>query len=251
MRFLKLFISIVTFFTIIIVFTDQAEARKKGGKAAFAGGSLSVGLGIAFSTAQQDGLNNMIAASKTASPGVSTGNLSSAMEYNLQFTFRFANNLAAIQLRPTLFQQEATGSGAEGAFNYKLDGFLVFPLVRIIPLSNDIIDFYMQFGLGYGKLNGEITNGTRNASFSGSNFGAQVGVGADFCFVPDHCFGVEGNYRYLPIQRNIVSSGTGPGNLPYGSSQANSGSELEGTDGNDVGTTFNGISGQLNYTYNF
>ena len=155
----------------------------------------------------------------------------------------------AIQLRPAYFTQSASGSGTDGSYNYALKGLSLFPLVRLIPLSNDIIDFYLQAGIGYGKLDGEITNGPRNSSFSGSGFGAQIGLGADFCLVPEHCFGIEGNYRYLPLARNIVKSGTAL--PPYGASQSIPERELEDINGNDVATSMSGISGALNYTFNF
>ena len=232
-----------------LVFSTQTfAAKKKGGKGAFASGSLSAGLGIGLTTADQAGLNTMISTAKT-SVAATTSTFSSGLEFMGHLTFRFSNGLVALQLRPTYFQQSTSGSGSDGSHSYDLTGFTLFPLVRIIPLSNDIIDFYLQGGIGYGKLDGSITNGTRKASFSGSSFGLQTGIGADFCLVPDHCFGVEGNYRYLPIQRNIVSSASGA--LPYGASQAASDRELEDLNGSDVATSLSGISGILSYTYNF
>jgi len=245
-------ISLVTLFLsyFVLSISQNALAAKKGGKGAFAGGSLSAGLGIGVTTANQSGLNTMIGAANAASSaGVS--DFSSGLEFMGHLTFRFSNNLVALQLRPTYFQQSTKGDGTDGSYKYELTGYTIFPLLRIIPLSNDIIDFYLQGGIGWGKLSGKVENGARNASFSGSNFGMQMGLGADFCLLPSHCFGVEGNYRYLPIDRNIVSSGTGPGNLPYGSSQAQSDRELEDLNGSDVGTSLTGISGILTYTYNF
>lgn len=249
---MKLFkLTFITFLVSLLLFTipDRAEAAKKrGGKGAFAGGSISMGFGIGILTADQDGLNAMIRDAKTATNS-STGSFSSGYEFSGQFTFRFSNNLVALQLRPSYVMQSTSGSGTDGSYDYNLTGYTLFPLVRLIPLSNDIIDFYLQAGIGYGKLDGEITNGGRNAKFTGSSFGMQLGVGADFCLLPDHCFGVEGNYRYLPIVRNIVTSASA---LPvYGSSQAVTDRELENTNGSDVATSLTGISGALNYTYNF
>ncbi len=241
------------FVSCLLVFLFSAEsqaAKKRGGRGAFAGGSISAGLGFAVSTADQTGMNSLISAAKTA-VNSSTSSMGAATEYVGYLTFRFANNFVALQLRPTFFSQSSSGSGTDGAHDYSLTGYSLFPLVRIIPLSNDIIDFYIQGGLGYGKLDGHIKNGVREANFSGSSFGAQLGLGAEFCFVPDHCFNVEGNYRYLPISRNIVSSGTGPANLPYGTTQAQTDRELEDANGMDVATTLSGISGMLSYTYNF
>lgn len=235
---------------ILLVFTFSNEAhaaKKRGGKGAFAGGSLSAGLGISLSTAEQNGINSLINTAK-ATTGSTAGSLSAATEYIGYFTFHFSNNFVAIQLRPTLFSQNASGTGTDGAHDYSLNGFTLFPLIRITPLSNDFIDFYIQGGLGYGKLDGKIKNGATTADFSGSAFGTQIGLGAQFCFVPDHCFNVEGNYRYLPISRNIVSAASG---LPAGVSQATVDRELEDANGMDIATTLSGVAGILSYTYMF
>lgn len=233
---------------ILLSFTNEAQAAKKrGGKGAFAGGSLSGGFGIALTTAEQTGMNGLINTAK-ATTNSTASTMSGATEYIGYLTFRFANNFVALQLRPTLFSQSTSGSGTDGSHSYSLDGYTVFPLVRIIPLSNDLIDFYIQGGLGYGKLDGSIKNGATRAEFTGSGFGTQFGLGAEFCFVPDHCFNIEGNYRYLPISRNIVSSASG---LPAGTSQATADRELEDANGMDVATSLSGISGILSYTYNF
>lgn len=229
---------------------SDAAIRRKGTKGAFAGGSFSFGGGLAYSTAEQTGLNTMIDAAKAAANS-STSKLSSGIEYLGYGTFRFANGFTAIQLRPSYFTQSSSGSGSDGSHSYDLSGFTIMPLARIIPLSNELIDFYIQGGLGYGKLDGSVTNGSRQVKFSGSAFGMQVGIGAEFCFFPNHCFNLEGNYRYMPIERNIASSGTGPGNLPYGTSQAAPNSELEDIGGRDIPTTLSGIQGALTYTFNF
>lgn len=234
----------------VLCFSISAHAlKKKGGRGAFAGGSVSAGFGVGLTNADQSGLNTMIGVANNSTAS-SIGNLGSGLEFMGHLTFRFSNNLVAFQIRPTYFQMSTSGNGTSGSHNYDLTAFTLFPIVRLIPLTNDIIDFYIQGGLGWGKLSGSITNdGSRKASFSGSNFGMQVGLGADFCLVPDHCFGVEGNYRYLPIERNIVSSASG--SLPHGASQATTDRELEDLNGSDVGTSLTGISGILTYTFNF
>jgi opacity protein-like surface antigen len=237
--------------SLFISETSHAQMRsKRGGKGVFAGGSISIGAGIAFANADQTGLNALIDSAKV-SANSSVSKFSSATEFLGYATFRFANGFTAVQLRPSLFQQSTAGSGTDGTHKYELSGYTIFPMARIIPLSNDFIDFYMQAGLGYGKLDGTVRNGSRSANFSGSAFGAQVGLGAEFCFVPSHCVNVEGNYRYLPIERNLVSSGTGPANLPYGTTQASPDSELEDANGRDIATTLSGISGLVSYTFNF
>lgn len=237
--------------SLLFAETSEAQLRSKaGGRSAFSGGRISLGAGIGFTNADQTGLNALIDASRAASAS-NVSKFSSATEFLGFATFRFANGFTAVQLRPSYFQQKTSGSGTDGAHNYELTGFTIFPMARIIPLSNSFIDFYLQAGLGYGKLDGTIRNGSRSANFSGSAFGAQAGLGAEFCFVPSHCVAVEGNYRYLPIERNIVSSGTGPGNLPYGTTQASADGELEDANGRDVATTLSGVSGIISYVFNF
>jgi hypothetical protein len=232
-----------------ILLTSNAFALKKsGGSRALKGGTFSIGLGVAMGSYDQEGLNEAIRNAKSIS-AATTGEMNSATEYMGFATYRFANNMVSLQIRPSFFSQSSNGSGTGGSFDYKLTGFTVFPLIRFIPLSNDFIDFYIQGGLGYGKLDGTITNGAREVSFGGSGFGTQIGVGADFCFFPEHCIGVEGNYRYLPVERNKVTSSSGA--LPDGIGQASPQHELENTSGDDVGTKLSGVTGAITYTFNF
>lgn len=249
MRIFQLCLPVVLFALTLVIYSPAVEAagKKRGGKGVFAGGSLSFGAGLGVTTAEQDSLNYIIKNAKSTSQAT-TGELSAGTEFYAHATFRFSNNLVAIQLRPSYFTQSQSGSGTGGAYNYSLSGFTFFPLVRLIPLSNDIIDFYLQAGLGMTKLDGDITNGPTKVSFSGVNFGTQIGLGADFCFVPDHCIGVEGNYRYLPIPRNIVKNSSG--GLSNNITQITPDSEFE-ADNSDVSTKLTGISGLLMYTFNF
>ncbi|MGZ3690377.1 MAG: hypothetical protein ACXVAX_02665 [Pseudobdellovibrio sp.] len=251
MKFLKItFVYAALFTATLLAFSNDAHAltKKKGATGLFGGGAFAIGLGYSIDTADQNGLNSLIDASKTA-VNSSVSKLSSANEFLGFVTFKFANGYTALQLRPTYFTQSESGSGSDGSHSYSLTGYTLFPLARLIALSNDLIDFYIQGGLGYGSLSGDIQNGSRKASFSGSAFGMQVGMGAEFCFVPTHCFAVEGNYRYLPIDRNIVSSASG--GLPYGTTQASKDKELEDASANDVATTLSGVSGSISYVFNF
>ncbi|MBC7458153.1 MAG: outer membrane beta-barrel protein [Bdellovibrionaceae bacterium] len=240
--------SLLTLFATIFLASNVFALKKAGGGRALKGGTFSIGLGIGMGSFEQDGLNESIRNAKSIS-GATTGEMNSAVEYMGFATYRFANNIVALQIRPTFFSQTSKGNGTGGAFDYSLDGYSVFPLIRFIPLSNDIIDFYIQAGLGYGKLDGSITNGARKVSFGGSSFGTQVGIGAEFCFWPEHCFGLEGNYRYLPIERNKVLSASGA--LPDGIGQASPNHELENNSGDDVGTKLSGVSGVVTYSFNF
>lgn len=250
MKSMSFLTSLILAVLVSFSFSNHAEAAKKrGGKGAFAGGSLAIGFGVSLVTAEQSGLNSMISTAKAAN-GATTSNFGTGLEYSGQFTFTFSNGFTAIQLRPSYFTQSSSGSAGDGSYSYDLTGFTFFPIVRLIPLSNDVISFYVQGGLGYGKLDGSVSNGPRKITFSGSNFGMQIGVGADFYLFPDHGFGFEGSYRYLPIQRNVVTGSTGAGTI-YGTTQSTPDRELEDLNGSDVATTLSGISGMISYTYNF
>ncbi|MCK6600052.1 MAG: hypothetical protein L6Q37_16930, partial [Bdellovibrionaceae bacterium] len=154
----------------------------------------------------------------------------------------------ALVFRPSYFTQSATGSGATiGDYEHSLTGYTFFPLLRLYPLENDFIRFFMQAGVGFGYLKGKVKEGSSSMTYSGSNFGAQAGIGADFCFSPNHCVTIEGNMRYLPIERSIADSVSG---TLTGFTQTELSREVE-YDKNDLTTTLSGIQGVLAYTYIF
>jgi len=209
-------------------------------------GSSSMEFGIALLSAGQDDINTMIKDSR-ASNAATTSDMGSAYELFGQYQYRFSGTMFSMLFRPSYITQSTTGSGTGGSYDYKLSGFTFFPMLRMVPLENSFIKFFMQVGVGYGSLSADITQGTSSISFSGSAFGAIGGLGADFCFTPNHCLTVEGNLRYLPIVRNIAGSANGSfSNL----SQASSGQEVEIAN-NDLQTTLSGIQGILAYTLNF
>jgi hypothetical protein len=106
----------------------------------------------------------------------------------------------------------------------------------------------------WGKTTGHIQEGSAQADFGGSNSGFQGGMGALFCFGKgNHCMFVEGNYRYLDIDRNIASSVTGSfaGSGANASlTRATNGAEIE-VDSHDLDTNMSGVQGFLGYQYNF
>jgi hypothetical protein len=105
----------------------------------------------------------------------------------------------------------------------------------------------MQTGIGYGRLKGTMSGPSGSVDWAGGAFGAMAGMGAEFCFTDSHCLTVEGNVRYLPIERNIASGVTG---TPSGFDTVTDDHELE--NGNmDVKTTMSGIQGGLFYHMNF
>src|SRR4051812_43374066 len=86
--------------------TAQAAAKKRGGRGAFAGGSLSAGIGYAITTADQTGINSLIGAAKNNAASTAS-TLGSATEFVGHFTFTFANGYVALQLRPSIFSQSS------------------------------------------------------------------------------------------------------------------------------------------------
>lgn len=224
---------------LVWAFTAQTAFARGGG----GGHSMEFGLGLL--SAGQDDINTMIKNARAGS-AATTSDMGSAYELFTQYQYRFSGTMFSMLFRPSYVIQSATGSGTGGSFDYKLTGFTLFPMFRLYPLENDFIRFFMQTGLGYGRISGDITEGAASIAFAGGNFGAIGGLGVDFCFTPSHCLTIEGNIRYLPVERNIASSVSGSPGL----SQATKDQEVE-INGSDLKTTLSGIQGILAYTLNF
>ncbi|UOF01052.1 hypothetical protein [Bdellovibrio reynosensis] len=225
---------------------QDANAARGGGMS----GDMSLGIGISTVSSSQDDMNGAIDDANTTA-NATTKNLGSAWEFYANWGWRFSGTSYAILFRPSYFTQKAEGSGTGGSFDYSLSGYTVFPIFRLYPLENDFIKFYMQTGLGYGSLSGDITAASKTLAFKGSAFGAMGGIGVDFCFTASHCVSIEGNIRYMPIERNLSTGGncTASGDIP-GISQCGGTSEVE-TGGSDLRTTMSGVQGLLGYTMNF
>lgn len=199
----------------------------------------SLGFALSLTNASQGDVNGWI--NSTSQTG--TKELSSGYEFIFDYGYRFSSSMFALLVRPSYFMQSANGGGVEAS----LSGFTLFPMLRIIPLENNFIQFFMQVGVGYGSLSTKLSNSNTSGSgtFDGSTFGGIAGIGANFCFTPSHCAVVEGNFRYLPIERN---SGTASGSL--GGSITQTSGELE-FNNRDLGTTLSGIQGILGYRLTF
>ena len=227
----------------ILVMTFSAQSANAAGGSG--GHSMEFGLGLL--TAGQDDINTLIKTARSSATASSTSDMGSAYELFAQYQYRFSSTMFAIAFRPSYITQGTTGSGSDGSYDYKLSGFTLFPLFRLYPLENSFIKFYMQTGLGYGRMSGSIAQGATSIDFAGSAFGAIGGLGVDFCFTPSHCLSIEGNLRYLPIERNLATSATGS---VAGLSQSTNGQEVE-IGGGDLKTTMSGIQGSVAYTLNF
>lgn len=242
----SLFLSTVL---LLSVFSAQeANAQRRGGSRGLSG-DMSIGLGASTVSAGQNDLNGAI--DDAVLTGANIKNLGSAWEFYANWSYRFSGTMYSFVFRPSYFMQKTDGSSPSGNYNYDLTGYTVFPIFRIYPLENAFIKFFMQTGLGYGSLNGSITAGTKNLDFKGSAFGAMGGIGVDFCFTDSHCLTVEGNLRYMPIERNIATGGScsSASDIP-GVSQCGTNNEVERA-GTDLRTTMSGVQGLIGYTMNF
>jgi len=234
----------ILFATIVLV---TSFSLAKGG-----GGNHSVGGALIFASPSQDDFDTLIGTANTAAGGISTKPMGQGYELVLQYMYKFSGSMFALLFRPSMFTQSSKGSAASGAkYNYELSGWTLFPMFRMTPLENSFMKFYMQVGVGYGRLTGKIRENVSTIEFSGGNFGGITGLGAEFCFFDDHCFNLEGNFRYLPFERNkatSVSSAGGWSSTITGPSE--SGEEVE-MNNRDLGTTLSGILATLGYTYYF
>lgn len=212
-----------------------ANAQAMGGKEGH-----SLGGGLMLTTPTQSDLDKVT--DEIAVAGLDK--MGTGMELFFNYKYRFAN-MWALMVRPSYFTQGTSGAG------HKIDltGYTLFPIVRLYPLENDFIHFFMQVGLGYGAMNGKYSGPNGSVDWKGSAFGALGGLGAEFCFGQsgDHCFGVEGNLRYLPFERNLIGSFSG---TPDGFDAPISGGELENNN-KDVATTLSGIQGVIAYQFQF
>lgn len=206
-------------------------------------GGHAFGGGLIISSPPQDNLDSVVD-SVNASQSVAVGKFGGAYEFFGHYSYRFSGSMFALQFRPSYFTQSTDGNGRE----ISLTGFSFYPILRLYPLENNFIKFFLQAGLGYGQLNGEMSDGGGKIEFSGGSFGALGGLGAEFCFTKNHCMVVEGNLRYNPIVRNVVDSKTGSPDFDL--SQDGKGQELEFANG-DLQTTLSGIQGAISYTFSF
>jgi opacity protein-like surface antigen len=229
----------------VLILNPLAEAKGGGGNHSF-GGSLI------FASPSQDDLDTLIGAANTTAGGISTKPLGQGYEVIFQYMYRFSGSMFSLLFRPSFFNQNSKGTATGGAkYNYELNGWTFFPMFRLIPLENSFLKFYMQIGVGYGRLTGKIRENDNTIEFSGGNFGGVTGLGAEFCFFDDHCFNLEGNFRYLPFERNKATSVSGPVNWGSNSlTNAVSGEEVE-MNNRDLGTTLSGVLATLGYTFYF
>jgi len=226
-----------------------AQAASPRGGGGMSSGGNDLGINLALVNTSQANMNTLISRANTRVGGISTPQMNNAYEASLQYGYRFSGTIYEILFRPSYFYQKVNGSGTGGDFNYGLTGYTLFPILRLYPLENDFMHFFVQVGLGYGVLNGSIQEGAASVTFSGQSFGSLVGLGSEFCFTSAHCMVIETNFRYLLMARNLAdgASGSFQGNSL---SQATVDHEVE-LDGIDFQTTMSGLIVSLGYAFHF
>ncbi len=245
---------ILTFLAISIALVSETFAQRIGGSSRGRGISLSgehsLSFGFGLITSEQDHMDGVIDTSNTTSG--TTGNvknLGSGLEFFAQYGLRVDRSWWGFVFRPSMMSQSTDGACGTGNCKYEVNGVAFFPMIRMVPLENDVIKLFFQIGLGYGQMQGKISQPGGSVKFKGSAFGAIGGLGVDFCFTEASCIAVEGNLRYLPIERNLITSGSTTG-LNGVNTGSNNGDEIE-ANSKDLGTTMSGLQGLISYTIMF
>jgi hypothetical protein len=231
----------------LILFSFSAQGRESYFENENSKKFLTFGIAAGLGKVEQTGLNYSIQISRDLS-GANTPKMQQATEYAFYAMYHFSNSPFAIQLRPTIFKQKSSGQGPAGQYNYELKGQTFFPLIRWTALQSKFIDFYLQFGAGMGSLNGSIINDNREVTFKGKSYGSQAGAGLNMYFGSTNSIGLEANYRYLPLQRNIITKMTG---APNGVNPSTPGHELENDQSNNITTYLSGLIGYATYNISF
>lgn len=212
--------------------------------AAGGSGGWSIGANLGFINSDQKDFNKEIDARSSTTGAKEFGN---AWEFNGHVTYRLSGSGVALSFRPSYFMHdEEKGGGA----TYNLTGFTIFPTLKYYMLENQSIKFYSQFGVGYGRLMGEIEDNGFEVEFSGGAIGYMAGLGAEFCFLGDHCLNLEGGVRFLSMDRMIVDKSSGSPQSGSRIDQSGKGMELEIND-RDFSATMSGVLGMVGYTLYF
>lgn len=239
---------ILAFLVFTIAISTESFAQRGGGRRGVSlSGEHSLGFGFGLITSDQNNMNDVIDAANVG--GGNVKNLNSGLEFFAQYGVRFDGSWWGFVFRPSMMSQTTDGTCQGGNCKYEVSGSSFFPMIRMVPLENALIKLFFQVGLGYGQMEGKITQPAGSVKFKGSAFGAIGGLGVDFCFTESHCLTVEGNLRYLPIERNLVTGGSSTG-LTGLTGGTTSGEEIERAS-RDLGTTMSGLQGLLSYTVMF
>tara|TARA_B100000749_G_scaffold280771_1_gene278671 strand:+ start:170741 stop:171442 length:702 start_codon:yes stop_codon:yes gene_type:complete len=212
---------------------------------------MSLGGQLTLASSGQTDYDNLIQSARSDN-SASTSELGSMLEISGTWAYRFNGSIVSMMFRPSYFTVGSDGNGTPGSYDYSISGFTLFGITRFTALENNYFKFFLQTGIGWGFVNGSIKEGSVDVDFAGNNVGFLGGIGAEFCFGGSaHCMAIEGNIRYLPVNRNIVESvsGTCPSS-DTGLSQCTDSRELELND-RDLAVSLSGILGTIGYTYYF
>ena len=244
------YLRFLAFLILAMTITSQSFAQRTGGgsrRGVSLSGEHSLSFGVGLVTSEQTGVDGVIDAANAG--GGNVKNLDSGLEFFAQYGVRFNGSWWGFVLRPSMMSQSTDGTCQSGNCEYEVSGMSIFPMIRMVPLENSLIKLFFQLGLGYGEMEGKISQPANTVKFKGSAFGAMGGLGVDFCFTETHCLTVEGNLRYLPIERNLVTSGSATGVVGLTGGAAK-GDEIERAS-RDLGTTMSGLQGQISYMVMF
>jgi hypothetical protein len=224
------------FFTLVALQPLQAQSRGGGGS------GFSFGVIGGFTNSEQEHLNTLRSRANIRAGGIAASDLDRAWEFGAFLQWRAS--FIAFQLRPTFFTQ----SEGSGLYEYSTSGQTVAGIFKIYPLESAEMGLYFQTGVVWGTLETKIKEDTYSSTSDGSSLGYLVGLGVEMRFGP-HALMLEGGWRWLPIERNIVSQTTG---TPASNSvsQSNKDGELE-FDNRDLSTNMSGTQMLVGYSYRF
>lgn len=210
-------------------------------------GGVSFGIIGGQSSAEQKHINTLRTRSNMAAEGISTGDLTNAWEFGA--FLQFASSMWAFQLRPAYFTQSEDGTASNGdVYEYSVTGYSVTGLFKLYPLQSNELRLFFQAGVAWGNLEVDIQENDFKATAAGSNLGYQIGIGLEMMF-GIHSIFLEGNWRFLPIERNIVTSTTG---TPRDDSATQYGKDKElEFDDRDLSTSMTGMQLLVGYALNF
>ena len=222
---------LVQSFAVIIVMTFSFPVLARSGS------GWNMGLNFGLVNAGQEDMDKVI----EQGPGGS--DMGNGLEVNGSFGYSFGD--ISMLIRPGYYWVSEDGAGSE----YSLNAFSIMPMLRWNLLSNNTIAFYTQLGLGWTMMSGEIKEAGYNVEFSGSTIGYAGGLGAEFCFIDNHCFYLEANLRVAEVARMTVDSTSGT-NTNSAITQAGKGQEFEIND-RDFSSSLSGIQGLIGYNLRF
>ena len=232
---MKLILVLVSFaFLTLPTFT---WARSGGGGA----GSMSVGAMGGFVNSEQTHMNTLRARANARTAN-GTSDLTKAYEFGPFIQWRAG--MLGFQLRPSYFTQDES----DGAYEYKTSGYTVEAHFKLYPLESQDVKLFFETGVAYGSQKTVIKEDTFTVNAEGSNLGYLIGLGVEICWGM-HAIVLEAGWRYLPIERNIVTSSTGTPASDSVSQYAPH-QELE-YDGRDLSTNMSGTKMMVGYAFNF